>query len=396
MRGPEFASPEFASPESGSPEPASTLRSLLVLLPGHGIGGAELHTLEIVRAAAGMGVQVALAVEPAFIAPLARRLGRLPGLTLHPAPGLGWSPERFHESPVDQARATAWLIDETFPDAALLPLPWPTAGIGPRRALAAAEVPSLLIGHLVPMDGDANAVRALGGFAAGPGRVVAVSAATARRLALGYGLAPGQVGVVPNGVVVPPEDPVARSNARLAKRRWLNLAPDAPMLVFAGRLDRQKGADLLPALALALWQQRGATVVALGEGELLKPLLRLGEPLRLPGQVADVPDWLLAADALLMPSRLEGCPLTFLEAAARRCPVLASPEALECLEGRAVEMATLLELGSLGVLPEQACDGFPPGPQAALQVAAAWRHAAQFDQAAMLRRYMGLLRGLVA
>ncbi len=372
------------------------LRSLLVLLPGHGIGGAELHTLEIVRAAAALGVQVALAAEPAFIEPLSRRLGRLPGLALHPAPGLGWSPERFHESPVDQARATAALIDVTFPDAALLPLPWPTAGIGPRRALAAAEVPSLLVGHLVPLDGDANAVRALGGFAAGPGRVVAVSAPTARRLALGYGLAPGQVGVVPNGVVVPPADPAARADTRLAKRRWLHLAPDAPMLVFAGRLDRQKGADLLPALALALWQRRGATVVALGEGEMLKPLLRLGEPLRLPGQVADVPDWLLAADALLMPSRLEGCPLTFLEAAARRCPVLASPAALEFLEDRAGEMAALLDLDDPAGLVASACDGFPPGPHSAAQVAAAWRHAAGHDQAAMLRRYLGLLRGLVA
>ncbi len=382
------------TPDAGGP--ASTLRSLLVLLPGHGIGGAELQTLEIVRAAAMLGVQVRLAAEPAFIAPLAARLGRTPGLTLHPAPGLGWSPERFHESPVDQARATASLIEETFPDAALLPLPWPTAGIGPRRALAAAEVPSLLVGHLVPMDGDANAVRALGGFAAGPGRVVAVSAPAARRLAVAYGLAPGQVGVVPNGVVVPPEDAAARAEARLFKRRWLNLAPDAPMLVFAGRLDKQKGADLLPALALALWQRRGATVVALGQGEMLDQLSGLGEPLRLPGQVADVPEWLLAADALLMPSRLEGCPLTFLEAAARRCPVLASPAALECLEQRAGEMATLLDPDSPAGLLTDACDNFPPGPLGALRVATAWLHAAQHDQAAMLRRYLGLLRGLVA
>jgi glycosyltransferase involved in cell wall biosynthesis len=372
------------------------LRSLLVLLPGHGIGGAELHTLEIVRAAASLGVRVALAAEPAFVAPLAARLGRLPGLTLHPAPGLGWSPEQFHESPVEQARATSRLLEETAPDAALLPLPWPTAGIGPRRALAAAEVPSLLVGHLVPLDGDANAVRALGGFAAGPGRVVAVSAPAAGRLAAAYGLASGQVGVVPNGVVVPPEDPAARAEARLFKRYWLNLPPDAPMLVFAGRLDKQKGADLLPALALALWQRRGATVVALGQGEMLEQLSGLGEPLRLPGQVADVPDWLLAADALLMPSRLEGCPLTFLEAAARRCPVLASRAALECLEDRAGEMATLLDLEDPGALLADACAGFPPGPRGAQQVAAAWRHAAQFDQAAMLRRYLGLLRGLVA
>lgn len=382
------------TPEAGCL--GSTLRSLLVLLPGHGIGGAELHTLEIVRAAAAAGVRVALAAEPVFMAPLAKRLGRLPGLSLHPAPGLGWSPERFHESPVDQARATTALIDELCPDAALLPLPWPTAGIGPRRALAAAEVPSLLIGHLVPLDGDANAVRALGGFAAGPGRVVAVSTATARRLALGYGLAPGQVGVVPNGVVVPPEDPGARADQRLAKRRWLHLAPDAPMLVFAGRLDRQKGADLLPALSLALWRQRGATVVALGEGEMLKPLAKVGEPLRLPGQVADVPDWLLAADALLMPSRLEGCPLAFLEAAARRCPVLASPAALECLDGHAAGLAALLDLDEPGALAASACAGFPPGPGGPARVAAAWRHAAAHDQAAMLRRYLGLLRGLVA
>jgi glycosyltransferase involved in cell wall biosynthesis len=189
---------------------------------------------------------------------------------------------------------------------------------------------------------------------------------------------------------------VVRAEARLAKRRWLNLPPDAPMLVFAGRLDKQKGADLLPALALALWQQRGATVVALGQGEMLEQLSGLGEPLRLPGQVADVPAWLLAADALLMPSRLEGCPLTFLEAAARRCPVLASRAALECLEDRAGEMATLIDIDSPYGLTADVCEGFPPGPRSALQVTAAWRHATQQDQVMMLRRYLGLLRGLVA
>ena len=372
------------------------LRTLLVLLPSQGIGGAELHTLAIIRAVASLGVRVRLAAEPALIAPLAARLGRLPGLTLHPAPGLGWNPAEFHDSPMRQARATGLLIVETRPDAALLPLPWPTAGVGPQRALAAADLPSLLVGHLVPAGGDARAIGALGGFTAGPGRVVAVSAPAALRLASAYNLAPGQVGVVPNGVPVPAENPIARAAARQAKRAWLGLAPGAPMLVFAGRLDAQKGADLLPAMALALWQRHRATVVALGDGAMLPQLLTLGEPLRLPGQVADVPDWLLAADALVMPSRLEGCPLVFLEAAARRCPVLASSAALECFGAAATDMACILDTASPASLTADVCEGFPPGPRGEARVASAWRHAATQDQAVMLRRYLGLLRGLAA
>jgi glycosyltransferase involved in cell wall biosynthesis len=112
--------------------------------------------------------------------------------------------------------------------------------------------------------------------------------------------------------------------------------------------------------------------------------------------VPDVPDWLLAADALLLPSQLEGCPLVFLEAAARRCPVVATAAAVECFGDDAHAMAAVSQEGSAAAMADRALAALAEPVATRRRVEAAHRHAAAHDAAAMLRQYAGLIRAAVA
>ena len=104
------------------------------------------------------------------------------------------------------------------------------------------------------------------------------------------------------------------------------------VLVFVGKLSRRKGVDLLlDALALggeALAELR--IVLVGGDGGELDALRAQAERLGLTGRVlfvgrvthADVPAWLAAADAFVLPTRNEGLPRAAVEAAAMELPVL--------------------------------------------------------------------------
>jgi glycosyltransferase involved in cell wall biosynthesis len=94
----------------------------------------------------------------------------------------------------------------------------------------------------------------------------------------------------------------------------------------AGRLDRQKGFDLL----IQACADDGPELVIAGEGPDAAPLAalarRVGTRLRLLGQIdhAELPRWLLAASLVVAPSRAEGMSNVLLEAMAVGCPILAS------------------------------------------------------------------------
>ncbi len=380
--------------------PIRRLRRALVLLPSMGLGGAEAMTAVLARGLAAEGVALDLAIEPALLPGFAAMLG--PGLAAAAAP-LGWREDEPPERSLRrQAAVAAARIMTERPDVAILALPWPTHGLGFLAPLAEAGVPALAIAHLAPAEpepGMAALARATPG-----GRLAwaAVSAPVAARVAALFGLPPAMVAVVPNGVPIPPLAPAARARARRAKRDLLGLPAAAPLLVAAGRLEPRKGADLLPGLAIALRERLGpdACLVALGEGPLgpalaAHPATRgAGAALRLAGQVADVGEWLLAADALLLPSRLEGCPLVFLEAAARRCPVVATRAALEAFGEAAFDIAAVAEEDAVSGLADQVAATLAAPAAARLRAGAAFLHAARHDEAAMLRRLLGLLRAV--
>ena len=373
-----------------------TLARVLVLLPGADLGGAEAHTAWLARSLASSGLDVTLAID----APLRDRFAALlgPGAAVEAAP-IAWDTRRSAEANGNrQAEAAAGLIADARPDAAVLPLPWPTHGLGLQRSLAEAGVPVLAVAHLAPFEPEPDGLAAARALRPGPTVWVAVSQPVAERLAACFALPPGAVSVVLNGVRVPPEDPRRRAAARAAKRDLVGVAGGAPLFVFAGRLEPNKGADLLPALAERLHAATGGGVAVLGSGRASRGWDGAAAlpGLRLMGHVPDVPDWLLAADALLLPSRLEGCPLVFLEAAARRCPVVAAPAALEAFGDDAFAMAAVAQEGSAAAIAERALAAFAEPAATRHRVEAAHAFAAAHDVEAMLRQYAGLLRAAAA
>ncbi|TVR41355.1 MAG: glycosyltransferase, partial [Planctomycetota bacterium] len=105
---------------------------------------------------------------------------------------------------------------------------------------------------------------------------------------------------------------------------------DHLLLLFVGRLEAQKRlGDLLTALAQAR-QYRPITLIICGQGSQEAQLkaqaqnLGISEHCRFLGQRDDVPAWMKAADALVLPSSHEGQPNVVLEALACGSPALLS------------------------------------------------------------------------
>lgn len=379
--------------------PIRRLRRLLVPLPSAGLGGAEAHTATLIRALAKAGIGVSVAAAPALLEGLEALLGRT--ATLHAA-SIDW---REAEDPATnatrQARALTPLLARLGPDAALLPLPWPSHGLGLQAALAAEALPALIIAHLAPHEPEPVPTPLRAPLEAAPFAWAAVSRPVAQRLATSFGLPPHAIAVIPNAVHVLPTDPARRRAQRDTRRARLGLSPTAPLVIFAGRLEEKKGADLLPALAERLWDQAGATLVALGAGPLAArlaqhPATRRPGPLHLLGQVSDVADWLLAGDVLVLPSRLEGCPLIALEAMALGCPIVATAAAMEGFGMAAPQLAsiaaepTVVDLTThlSALLTNMSKELFPNAANLAhLQL-----HTIEF----MLERYFTLLRSCLA
>jgi glycosyltransferase involved in cell wall biosynthesis len=105
--------------------------------------------------------------------------------------------------------------------------------------------------------------------------------------------------------------------------------------------------------------------------------------------------WYLAADALLLPSRLEGAPLVFLEAAAHRLPVVATAAALEALGPDAPRLARIAAHAAAD-LAAAVEDALADAAGTAARVEAAAAHAASLDWERTMDGLVGLLRGATA
>jgi glycosyltransferase involved in cell wall biosynthesis len=138
-----------------------------------------------------------------------------------------------------------------------------------------------------------------------------------RELAIGWGVAPERVSIVPN-----PAPPVPDLAPREELRASLGF--DGPTLVFAGRLTRQKTLEVAFA---ALERNPGVTLVVVGDGpERAQLEARAGAQVRFLGAQPRerVLELFRAADASLLSSAWENFPHGVVESLAVGTPVISS------------------------------------------------------------------------
>lgn len=341
---------------------------ILIVIPSPECGGAERQTMQLARGMARMGADVAVVADPSILpglVPLAE------AITLHAAPIAFDAGVEASAMQARQRQGLAPLLAVIHPDVALICLGLPNEGAGAMGALNAAGIPMLAMAHLVRRDGvmggtDRAALRSMrAGWAS-------VSAPASRRLEALLGLWPGAVATVPNGLPSAAMVPRAARGGR-------------PILLSIGRLDVRKGATLAPTLAKAIAPAR---LQMAGQGPLAEALS--GTPgLELLGQREDVPALLAQADAFLLASDHEGCPLSVLEAAAACCPILATAAALEAWpEPTRFARLVLRDASHIAAVFAETLrdtEGTAARVVEARQLAAAW------DEAAMIRRTTFLL-----
>ena len=143
---------------------------------------------------------------------------------------------------------------------------------------------------------------------------VAVGDRAAREVEALVGLAPGSVRSIPNGVPDAELEPLPRPFA-------------GPTIGSVGRLDRQKGYDVL---LHALADLPEAALVLVGDGPEREPLEALAQDLglqdrvRFAGWQAEPRRHLTTFDVFALPSRFEGFPLAIVEAMLAELPVVAT------------------------------------------------------------------------
>ncbi len=177
----------------------------------------------------------------------------------------------------------------------------------------------------------------------------------------------------PNGVD-PLDFPPPQPGEREAARRGLGIDPGRFVVLFLGRISREKGALLL-ARALAAASSREPRLFGLFAGEGKEEDLREvaarfpeggGPSGRLLPPAPRVLPLLHAADLLVLPSRRENCPLVVLEALSTGLPVLATPEGdlprilAGGIGGRLLPPVSRLDPATLASFLVQCCRGGGP------------------------------------
>lgn len=143
-----------------------------------------------------------------------------------------------------------------------------------------------------------------------------------------FGATSAHTAVIPNGCDTSIFHPGSRNEARAR----LRFAPSGPVVLFVGRLVREKGlVELVHAAKLLGGARSGLRLVLVGDGPLRRDLgllaRELGVDVLFAGALPpeDVARWMLAADVVTLPSYSEGHPNAVVEALACGRPVVATP-----------------------------------------------------------------------
>jgi glycosyltransferase involved in cell wall biosynthesis len=164
--------------------------------------------------------------------------------------------------------------------------------------------------------------------------VIAPSQAVAEEL-LAAGYPTDNLHLIPNGVALPAKP--AENSQQLARQALaeanqdLVAAPEEPVVVYTGRLDRNKGLyDLVKAWPEVTKRWPRCHLWLVGEGPDRDRLFQQIKDLDLQGQVVlpgvfdDVEEVLRAANLFILPSYFEGLSISLMEAMAHQVPVIAS------------------------------------------------------------------------
>lgn len=159
-------------------------------------------------------------------------------------------------------------------------------------------------------------------------QVVAISEAVRAAMLARREVPDGKITVIPNGIAAP--DAGALGAAR-ETRQSLGIAPDAPLVVCAARLEAEKDiASLVSAMSEVKDVLPAARCLIAGDGSLRPALdqqiqrLDLGGVVQLLGFRPDAPALIAAGDLFVLPSLAEPFGLALLEAMALGKPVVAT------------------------------------------------------------------------
>ncbi|RZI84471.1 MAG: glycosyltransferase [Rubrivivax sp.] len=147
--------------------------------------------------------------------------------------------------------------------------------------------------------------------------------------ALGLGVNPAQLHLIPNGVDVNVFKPRHRRDGALRQRFSVPL--DAPLVGFVGRLAPEKGpGDFLRAALIVHQARPDVRFIIAGEGPMLPQLqafiaqYQLGDVVHLAGLQTDMPAVYAELDVLASTSISEAMPLALMEAMASGLPIVAT------------------------------------------------------------------------
>jgi glycosyltransferase involved in cell wall biosynthesis len=209
------------------------------------------------------------------------------------------------------------------------------------------------------------------------------------------GLPAGRFLVIPNGIDAGLfAEPARPQNVVRAE---FGIRPVDKIIGAVGRLDPQKGFRfLIPAFAEIAKDRRDIHLLIAGDGPEMLTLRSLvakqgcTERVHLVGRRGDVPDLLHAFDLFVMPSVVEGLPLTVIEAMAAGVPVVASDlPVLTDILGADQSCGRTVPRGDVPALAEAIRDALDhPDPDRIDRAQSRARE--QFSVTAMIARYAQL------